>query len=90
MANPLNDMFAQSSAGSGIASSEIQSFRRIMNMVQSAGNPQAALAMFAQKNPQMAQIMQMCNGKNPKDIFYSECKRRGLNPEEIVSQLGIH
>lgn len=91
MANPLNNLFPQSQPAStqSIPASGIQSFKRIAHMMQDAGNPQAALSAFAQKNPRMAEIMQLCSGKNPKDIFYSECKRRGLNPDEIVSQLGI-
>ena len=67
----------------------IDSFKRTLRMLQTAQNPQSALMQFAQKNPQMAQIMQICNGKNPKDVFYSECQRMGVNPEEIISQLGM-
>lgn len=88
MANPLNNLFQQSpqmGMGGGI-----DAFKRIAGMMQSAKNPQAILSMFTQKNPQMAEIMQICNGKNPKDVFYNECKRRGLNPDEIIAQLGIY
>lgn len=88
MANPLSDFFAAPSVG--VPASSIEAFKRIASMMQGAQNPQAALSMFAQKNPQMAQIMQMCSGKNPKDVFFSECKRRGLNPDEVIAQLGIH
>ena len=47
------------------------------------------MMQLAQQNPQVAQIMQMCQGKNPKEVFLQECQRRGIDPQQIMNQLGL-
>lgn len=42
-----------------------------------------------QNNPQMQMIMQLCKGRNPKDVFFEECQKRGVDPQRILNQLGI-
>lgn len=59
------------------------------SMLQSAKNPDLLMSSLAQQNPQVNAIMQMCRGKNPRDIFISECKNRGLNPDEVMRSLGL-
>lgn len=65
----------------------IQSVKRMMNMLRAAQNPQQAFMQAAQNNPALNTVMQMCNGKDPQQVFYAECQRRGVNPEDILSQL---
>ena len=36
-------------------------------------------------NPMMAAVRMMTAGKNPEKVFYSECQRMGVNPEDILS-----
>lgn len=67
----------------------IQGFQRISRMIQGTQNPQVAIAQFIQSNPQMQQIVSMCNGKNPRDIFIQECKNRGLDPNETMKKFGL-
>lgn len=64
--------------------SQIKGF---MNMINSSQNPSAMLNNMAMQNPALNQIMQMCRGQNPKDIFYKMCSERGVNPETILNQL---
>lgn len=64
-----------------------QSAKRMMGMLQTVKNPQQALMMAAQQNPQLNAVMQMVGNGNPKDIFYQKCKEMGVNPEDILSQL---
>jgi hypothetical protein len=71
----------------GINPQTIQQVKQMMNMVQTMSNPQQAIAQMASQNPQINTIMQMCQGKNPKDVFYAECEKRGIDPESILSQL---
>lgn len=58
-------------------------------MMKSAQNPQQALSAIAQKNPQLNSIMQMCAGKNPRDVFVAECQKRGIDPEQAIRQMGL-
>lgn len=65
----------------------IQSVKRMMNMLQFAQNPQRAIMQIAQNNPALGSVMQLVNGKDPKSVFYAECQRRGINPDDIINQL---
>lgn len=61
--------------------------KNMMQMLNGVQNPQAALQMLAQKNPQMAQVMNLVGGRNPQEVFYELCKQRGVNPDDILNQL---
>lgn len=56
-------------------------------MVRNANNPQAMISQLASQNPQMKTILDMVKGGNPKDIFYDVCQQRGINPDDILSQM---
>ena len=81
--NPL----MQPMGNGGINMQAVQQVKQMMNMFRAAGNPQQMLIQAAQQNPALGNIMQMCNGKNPKDVFFQECQKRGVNPDEIINQL---
>lgn len=68
-----------------INSQAIQSVKNMMNMLRTAQDPQKAIELFAQQNPQIAQIVQMANG-DFKGLYYAECQKRGINPEEYLKQ----
>lgn len=71
----------------GVNPQAIQQVKRMMNMFRAAGNPQQMLMQAAQQNPAIGTVMQMCNGKNPKDVFYEQCQKMGVNPDDIINQL---
>ena len=73
--------------GGGVNPQAIQQVKRMMNMFRSASNPQQMLMQAAQQNPAIGTIMQMCSGKNPKDVFYEQCQKMGVNPDDIINQL---
>ena len=90
MANPLNQILGQSPAPMNNQSAQmVQSFQRMAQMLKGVKNPGAAMMQLAQQNPQVAQIMQMCQGKNPKEVFLQEYQRRGIDPQQIMNQLGL-
>lgn len=86
MANPLNSLFQPQQQ---MANPNIASFRRMAQMLQNAQNPNAALSQLAAKNPQVQQIMSMCAGKNPRDVFMQACEDRGIDPAQIMQELGL-
>lgn len=57
--------------------------QQVKQMMQTMQNPMSAI----KDNPEMQQVLQMCQGKNPKDLFYSLCKQRNVNPDDILKQL---
>lgn len=64
-----------------------QSAKRMMGMLQAVKDPQKALMMAAQQNPQLNAVMQMCQGRNPEQLFREECQKAGINPEEVMNLL---
>ena len=56
---------------------------QMARMMNGGATPQAILAQF----PQLQQVVKMCNGQSPKDVFYTLCKQRGVNPDDILNQL---
>lgn len=63
--------------------------RNMMNTVRNAGNPQAMLMNMAQNNPGIKQAMEVINqsGGDPQKAFYKLAEQKGVNPEDILSQL---
>ena len=59
----------------------IRQAKNIMQMMN--GNPTA----LAQQNPMLNQVMQMCRGQNPQEMFMSMCKARGIDPNAILNEL---
>lgn len=35
----------------------------------------------------MRAVMALIGGRNPKEVFYEECQRRGVDPNSILSQI---
>ena len=71
----------------GVNPQAIQQVKRMMNMFRAAGNPHQMLMQVAQQNPAIGTVMQMCSGNNPKDVFYEQCQKMGVNPDDIINQL---
>lgn len=65
----------------------IQEFKQIMNTMSSINNPEAIFSQLMASNPQVNNVMQMLNGRNPKDVFYEQCQQHGIDPESVLSQL---
>lgn len=65
-----------------------QNLKTLFQTLCGAKNPAEILQNAMGNNP-LGNIMQMCNGKEPREMFYEECRKRNINPEEFLSQLGI-
>lgn len=67
----------------------LSQIKHMMNMVRSAGNPQAMLQSIAQNNPQMKQVIDIVgqSGGDPKSAFYKMAEEKGIDPEQILSML---
>lgn len=83
----MNPLFGGGAPTGGMNVQAIQSVKRMMNMLQFAQNPQQAIMDAARQNPALNAVMQMVSGKDPRQVFYDECQRRGIDPEDILSQL---
>ena len=63
--------------------------KQMMQMMRSAGNPQAMLNQMMMSNPQIKQAMDFvkASGGDPKAAFYRLAAERGVNPQDILNQL---
>ena len=63
--------------------------RQMIQMVRSAGNPQAMIGQLMQNNPQMQQAMDLikASGNDPKRAFYALAEQKGIDPNSILDQL---
>lgn len=77
--NPLMNMI-----GGGQNMGNIAQIKRMMNMLQTVQNPQAALQQLAQQNPIIGNLMQ---SGDLKSTFYRMCEEKGVNPDDILNQL---
>ena len=61
----------------------------LINMIRYSGNPNLMLQQLATQNPNVANAMNLVNqsGGDPKAAFYNEAKRRGIDPNTILSLL---
>ena len=64
-----------------------QELKNMAHMVKTMSNPQAAIAQLSKQNPALQQVMDMCNGRDPQQVFYDMCKQRGIDPNTILNQL---
>lgn len=84
MQNPMLQALKSSQVNSNL-----NQIKQMMNLVKSAGNPQAMLQSMAQNNPQMKQVLNLIgqSGGDPKTAFYKMAEEKGVDPEEILSML---
>lgn len=82
--NPLINMMGGQPTNNTITN--LPQFKRMMSMLSNAQNPQAAVDMLARENPMVANIMSISRG-DLKGTFYRMCQERGINPNDILSQL---
>lgn len=64
-----------------------QSAKRMMGMLQAVKNPQSAIMQAEQQNPQLGAVMQMCQGRNPQEVFMEECRKHGVDPNAAMQQI---
>lgn len=67
----------------------IETAKSIFSMLNGSSNPYQLLTNIAAKNPMIKSIMDSADksGKSYQDIFYELAKQKGINPDDILSQL---
>lgn len=66
---------------------------QMIQMLKGAGNPMQLMMGLAGRDPRLAQVMQMVNGKTPeqmREIAINAARERGLDINQIARQLGIN
>lgn len=78
----LND---QSTIISNQTTSKIEQIKRMMNIVNSSGNPNKMLEMMASSNPNLKSIMDLVKASNgdAKSVFYEMARSKGMSDADI-------
>ena len=86
MSNPLFSLLGNK-PGVTINPQMIASAKRMVGLLNAAKDPAAALNKVAGQNPTLAAALKLCNGRDPKEVFYELCDKNGINPDDILKQL---
>lgn len=84
--NPLMSMLGNMGGGNNPMAAMMQAMQ-VVNQIKKSSNPQVALNQMAQTNPDIKQAMDMCKGKNPKQIFEDTCRKNGMDPGQFTGML---
>lgn len=82
MNNPIISQLAQK-----LQPQNLGKIRQIINLMRSAGNPEAMLQSMVSQNPQMKEVINLIGNRDPKQVFYSLCKQRNIDPDSIFDLL---
>lgn len=68
---------------------QLNQIKQTMQMVRSAGNPNAMMQSLLSRNPQYAQAMKLVqeSGGDAQAAFYKLADKVGVDPNEILSAL---
>lgn len=80
MSNPLMGMM-------GGNAPQQNSMMQMIGLLKNAGNPAAMLQNMAQSDPAIKKAMDMCQGKNPQQVFMEQCQAQGINPQSVIGNL---
>ena len=83
--NPLMGMMGN--AGGNNPMSAISQAMQVVNQIKQFGNPQAAMNILAQQNPNIKKAMDMCQGKNPQQVFEQMCQQNGMDLGQIAKMI---
>ena len=62
--------------------------RQMASLFKGAKNPETVITNMIQNNPNLKGVMDMVkSGSNPKDLFYSLAKQKGVDPNAILGLL---
>ena len=71
----------------GMLKQAAQQLKKVMGTIQLMKNPKQAIMQMAQQDPQLNAVMQMCQGRNPQDVFAEQCKAHGVDPQAAMQQI---
>lgn len=65
----------------------------LLNAMRNGGNPMQMMQQMSNRDPRIAQAMQMMQGKNPQQLEQmarSMAQERGIDLNQMIRQLGIN
>lgn len=65
---------------------------QMFQMLQSARNPMGLLQRLSQNNPQLQRVMEVMNGKSPKELeqyVRNTAKTQGVDLKQLAQKMGL-
>ena len=65
---------------------------QMIQMLQSAKNPMGLLQRLSQNNPQLQRVMEVMNGKSPKELeqyVRNTAKTQGVDLKQLAQKMGL-
>lgn len=87
MSNPFFNRSMPQTGTPTINPQAVSAVKGMINNLKSVQNPDAVVQMLSSKNPLLGNVMRMVSGRDPKQVFYAECQRQGIDPNEIINML---
>mgnify|MGYP007069837569 CR=1 FL=1 len=83
----MNSLYQQLNQEGNLSS--LNNIKNLMKTLQGASNPSQMIMNMASSNPQLKDVLTLVQNSNmsPKDLFYKLAKEKGVNPDDILSQL---
>ena len=88
--NPLFNKMPQSSQQASqpqIPKAAIAQVRSMMENLSMLQNPMQAVRKVAGQNQMLGSVMNLIGSRSPKQAFYDECQRQGVDPNVIINAL---
>ena len=87
--NPLFDRMSQPAqqAQSQIPKAAINQVKTMMENLSMLQNPMQAIKKVAGQNPLLGSVMTLIGARDPKQAFYEECQKQGVDPNIIINAL---
>lgn len=66
---------------------------QMLGALQKAQNPMALLSQLAGQNPQLKRVVEVMNGKSPKELeqyVRNTAKTQGVDLNQLAQRMGLH
>lgn len=87
MSNPFFNRPMQQAGAPALNPQAVNAVKGMISNLKSVQNPDAVVKMLSSKNPLLGNVVRMVGGRDPKQVFYAECQRQGIDPNEIINML---
>ena len=78
---------AQQAQQPQIPQAALNQVKTMMNNLSMLHNPMQAIRKVAGQNPLLGTVMNLIGNRDPKQAFYEECEKQGVDPNVIINAL---
>lgn len=65
----------------------VNTVKGMISNLKSVSNPEMVINRLASQNPLLGNVMRLVGGRDPRQVFYAECQKCGVDPNEVINML---